>query len=62
MTEANKWKQPVQQPPPLFIGKKEKDLVKQVNDELIERVIGQQILYYPIRLIIQIIIRLMARL
>ena len=48
MSEANKWKQPVQPPPPLFIGKKEKDLVKQVNDELIERVIGQQILYYPI--------------
>ena len=26
------------------------DLVKQVNDELIEKVIGQQILYYPIDL------------
>lgn len=35
-------------PPPLFLGRKEKDLVKQVNDELIERVIGQQIIYYPI--------------
>lgn len=35
-------------PPPLFTGKKERDLVKQVNDELIERVIGQQIIYYPI--------------
>jgi hypothetical protein len=44
----NKWKQPQQPPPPLFLGKKERDLVKQVNDELIERVIGQQILYYPI--------------
>jgi len=44
----NKWSQPVQPPPPLFLGKKERDLVKQVNDELIERVIGQQILYYPI--------------
>mgnify|MGYP001327747689 CR=1 FL=1 len=31
----------------LFLGKKERDLVKQVNDELIEKVIGQQILYYP---------------
>lgn len=37
-------------PPPLFLGEKERDLVKQVNDELIERVIGQQILYYPISL------------
>ena len=43
-----KWKQPNQPPPPLFVGQKERDLVKQVNDELIERVIGQTILYYPI--------------
>ena len=34
----------------MFLGKKERDLVKQVNDELIEKVIGQQILYYPIDL------------
>ena len=46
----NKWSQPAAPPPPLFIGKKERDLVKQVNDELIERVIGQQVLYYPISL------------
>tara|TARA_R110000765_G_scaffold397468_1_gene491645 strand:- start:1256 stop:1741 length:486 start_codon:yes stop_codon:yes gene_type:complete len=45
-----KWSQPNQPPPPLFAGKKERDLVKQVNDELIEQVIGQQILYYPISL------------
>ena len=44
----NKWNQPEQPPPPLFIGKKERDLIKQVNDELIERVVGQQITYYPI--------------
>ena len=30
------------------MGKKEKDLVKQINDEVIERVIGQTIVYYPI--------------
>ncbi len=47
---SGKWKQPQQPPPPLFLGKKERDLVKQVNDELIEKVIGQQILYYPIDL------------
>jgi hypothetical protein len=34
----------------MFLGAKERDLVKQVNDELIERVIGQQVLYYPISL------------
>jgi hypothetical protein len=45
-----KWTQPENPPPPLFTGQKEKDLVKQVNDELIERVIGQTILYYPISL------------
>ena len=44
----SKWTRPAQPPSPLFLGKKERDLVKQVNDELIERVIGQQILYYPI--------------
>jgi len=44
----NKWTQPNQPPPPLFTGKKERDLVKQVNDELIERVIGQTIAYYPV--------------
>ena len=46
----NKWSQPVQPPPPLFLGKKERDLVKQVNDELIERVVGQVVAYYPIDL------------
>tara|TARA_Y100000816_G_C25841381_1_gene439697 strand:+ start:115 stop:603 length:489 start_codon:yes stop_codon:yes gene_type:complete len=46
----NKWSQPASPPPPLFLGEKERDLVKQVNDELIERVIGQQVLYYPISL------------
>mgnify|MGYP003110580636 FL=1 len=50
MAKKNKWSQPDNPPPPLFVGKKERDLVKQVNDELIERVIGQQILYYPISL------------
>jgi hypothetical protein len=45
---ANEWKQPDAPPAPLFAGKKERDLVKQVNDELIERVIGQTVLYYPI--------------
>tara|TARA_Y100000310_G_scaffold345722_1_gene468822 strand:+ start:6880 stop:8559 length:1680 start_codon:yes stop_codon:yes gene_type:complete len=32
----------------MFFGKKERDLVKQVNDELAERIIGQPIAYYPI--------------
>jgi len=44
----NKWNRPEEAPPPLFLNKKERDLVKQVNDELIERVIGQTIVYYPI--------------
>tara|TARA_B100000131_G_scaffold317820_1_gene360538 strand:- start:9375 stop:9863 length:489 start_codon:yes stop_codon:yes gene_type:complete len=45
---SDKWKKPEAPPPPLFLGQKERNLVKQVNDELIEKVIGQQILYYPI--------------
>tara|TARA_R110000824_G_scaffold324384_1_gene511337 strand:- start:99 stop:593 length:495 start_codon:yes stop_codon:yes gene_type:complete len=48
--EKNKWSQPSSPPPPLFLGEKERDLVKQVNDELIERVIGQVVAYYPIDL------------
>jgi hypothetical protein len=44
----SEWEQPNNPPPPLFFNEKERNLVKQVNDELIERVIGQQILYYPI--------------
>ena len=47
-SEKDKWTQPTTPPPPLFLGEKERDLVKQVNDELIERVIGQVIAYYPI--------------
>jgi len=48
VADKNKWSQPDAPPPPLFTGQKERDLIKQVNDELIERVIGQQVLYYPI--------------
>jgi len=40
--------QPDAPPPPLFLGEKERQLVKQINDEIIERVIGQTITYYPI--------------
>jgi len=46
----NKWSQPDSPPPPLFTGEKERNLVKQINDEVIERVIGQTVLYYPISL------------
>ena len=48
--DDDKWKQPDQPPPPLFLGEKERNLVKQVNDELIERIIGQQIVYFPLDL------------
>ena len=46
----SKWERPTQPPSPLFLGEKEKNLVKQVNDEIIERVVGQQLLYFPIDL------------
>ena len=45
---SDKWKKSAQPPPPMFLGEKERDLVKQVNDEIIERVVGQQVLYFPI--------------
>jgi hypothetical protein len=44
----SKWERPTQPPSPMFFGEKEKDFVKQVNDEIIERVVGQQVLYFPI--------------
>tara|TARA_R100001082_G_scaffold76178_2_gene44261 strand:- start:1472 stop:1963 length:492 start_codon:yes stop_codon:yes gene_type:complete len=50
VAKKNKWTQPNNPPPPLFTGKKERDLVKKINDEIIERVIGQTVLYYPISL------------
>ena len=34
---SNEWKRPAAPPPPLFLGKKERDLVKQVNDEFWKR-------------------------
>jgi len=48
MADDNKWSKPSNPPPPLFLGESERNLVKQVNDELIERVIGQAIIYLPI--------------
>lgn len=42
------WERSESPPPPMFFGNKEKDLVKQVNDEIIERVVGQQVLYFSI--------------
>ena len=50
MSDENKWDQPASPPPPLFTGQREKDYIKQVNDEIIERVVGQTVLYYPISL------------
>jgi len=44
----NKWDQPAAPPPPMFLGKKERNLVKQINDELSERVLGQTVAYYPV--------------
>lgn len=46
----NKYIQPQTPPAPLFLGKKERDYTKQINDEIIERMIGQAVLYYPISL------------
>ena len=48
MSDDKKWTKPDSPPPPLFRGEKERNLVKQVNDEVIERVVGQQIMYFSI--------------
>jgi hypothetical protein len=46
--KPNKWTRGSNPPPPLFLGEPERDLVKQINTEVAERVVGQQVLYYPI--------------
>ena len=45
---ANKWTKPTAPPPPLFTGQPERDFVKQINDEVIERIVGQRVLYLPL--------------
>lgn len=44
----DKWSRPAAPPAPLFTGRKEKDFVKHINDEIQERIIGQTFLYYSI--------------
>lgn len=46
----NKWQKPAQRPPSMFIGEQERNFVKQINDEIIEGVVGQTLLYYAISL------------
>ena len=44
MSDDNKWSKLDAPPPPLFLGEKERNLVKQVNDEVIERVERNQVI------------------
>lgn len=46
----NSWTRASMPPSPMFANKKERDFIKQINTELEERIIGQQILYFPIDL------------
>lgn len=46
--DDNSWSRPNSPPPPNFLNSAERDFRKQVTDELVERVIGQKIAYYPI--------------
>lgn len=47
---TNKFNRQPAPPPPMFTGIKEKDFYKQVVDEAVERVAGQEIVYYSIDL------------
>lgn len=49
MSDA-RWELPNSPPPPLFLGRKERNYVKQINDEIVERVVGQTTVYYPVDL------------
>ena len=44
----DKWSQPVAPPGPVFFNKKERDFVKQVTDEVTDRVVAQPVAYYPL--------------
>ena len=44
----NKWDVLDSPPPPLFVGQKERNLVKQINEEILEKIIGQKLIYYSI--------------
>ena len=44
----NKWDRLPEPPAPLFLNNKERGLVKQINDELIEKVLSMQVAYYPL--------------
>jgi hypothetical protein len=48
MSEQNKWSRPSAPPNGMFLNQKERDLVKQVNVELLSRVLPQTIGYYAI--------------
>lgn len=39
-----------QPPPPMFVNQLEHDFAKQITDEVMEQVIGQAVIYYPIDL------------
>jgi len=45
----DKWEQPAAPPGPVFFNKKERDFVKQVTDEVTDRVVAQPVAYYPLR-------------
>lgn len=42
----NKWNRLPARPPSLFLGPHEQDFTKQVSAELVEKVVGQQVLYH----------------
>ena len=46
--DSNKLKTCDAPPPPMFFGSQERDLVKHLNEEMMEKVIGQQVIYYPL--------------
>ncbi len=46
--KENQFERPFGVPNPLFTNDKEKDFVKQINQEIIDNVVDQRILYYPV--------------
>lgn len=47
---SDEWQRPTNPPPPLYFGKKERDFVKHINDEIYERILNQTVFYYAVDL------------
>jgi hypothetical protein len=44
----DKWERPDAPPPAMFVGQPEREYQKQISDEVMEDIVGQQVLYFAV--------------